>query len=300
MYSRQMTFREVFRMCQAASLLMVLFMMTASPVSAQRVRARYIDPTFSLVLGGGGGVTKYFGEFTDQHFGTVFQVYGKFFVIPEVSVQIDAGFGNYVYNRRNKEKFKGNYFRQFHYDPLFNNATSYNDPDVWKESMKTNSMTFVELRGVLNFFPRRYFNPYLSAGMGIFSYTNSDVKDSEGGTRRLEVLPNGKLFYVIDPANAGKSVGPAVSDLESGYDNLTVVPIGLGFDIMINRRIAFNLDFTYRIVLGRGNDYLDGFGREVLENFQQLDPRTNIHQDESSDAWGTITVGVQVYLLGQR
>ena len=63
----------------------------ATKAEAQKIKYTW-DPTGKLVIGVGGGLTKYFGEFTDQHFGSVFQAHLKYYVIPEIAIQADGGF----------------------------------------------------------------------------------------------------------------------------------------------------------------------------------------------------------------
>jgi len=273
------------------------------PVSAQRTRSTW-DPSSSLVVGIGGGVTKYFGEFTDQNFGGVARAHVKYIIIPEIGIQLDGGLGKYVYNRRIKEKFKGNYFRQFHKDPLFEGATSVDDPAAWKESLKSNDISYAELRVLVNMFPRTYFNPYLSGGVGYFRYVNKDanatVEINGQKVPLLEVNLGGKPFNVVNPANTGNVMGSGYSSLPDDANTNLIVPVSLGFDIMFNEMYSLNLDFTYRFIFGDGRDYMDGFGREVLENFFTVDTRDKIHEDEAPDYWGTATISFQVYLFGSK
>lgn len=294
-------------------LAMVILCLGSSVSQSQKIRYVW-DPTSKLVIGVGGAVTKYFGEFTDQNFGGAFNAYMKFFVVPELALQVDGGAGNYVFNRRWKSKFEGNYFRQFHKDPKYIDAnhprglfaSSPNiDQNVLKESFKTNKFSFAEFRLVINMFPRTFFNPYLSGGVGFMKFFPSDVDARYNGQKIIEVTLDRKPFDVYGDAGAGQNVpvlqgssGPRGSDLPENANTLLIIPVGVGFDILGSELLALNLDFTYRFLTGQGKDFMDAFGKEVVENFASVDPKTTVHPDEASDAWGTASLNLQVYLFG--
>ena len=270
--------------------LLVISLLLAScvVVVARAQKLTYVwDPRGKLVVGVMGGVTKYFGEFTDQHFGSVGGVYAKYYVIPELALQIDGGTGNYVYNRRSRSKFASNYALQF-----------YKDPRLGQEVLEVDKLSFAESRVVINLFPRRSFNTYLSVGVGIMSFNNSNA------SRRL---PNGEHLLNVDfgavpfIAKNGPKFDTLISNVPADANVKTVIPFGLGFDILINEFIAVNFDFTFRVLLGVGKDMMDGFGRETLENFARVNPALYVvHSEEAADSWSTATLGVQIYLFGQN
>ena len=276
---------------------LALLLMSTTASHAQRIRYVW-DPSQKLVIGVGGSAVKYFGEFTDQNWGGAFDMHLKFFIIPEFALQADGGFGNYVYNRRAKGKYIDNYWRQFHNDPIYGGytGTDFDNPNhpIWKESFKTNKFSFAELRAVFNLFPRTFFNAYVSSGIGFMQFNNSDAERRVNGKPILEVLPDHLPFTVIGFPT------PGISDLPENVNKKLVIPVGVGFDILFSELLALNIDATYRFVLGQGNDYLDAFGRDVIQNFKTVDPSVTIHTDESSDAWMTVALGLQVYLFGHN
>ncbi len=270
-------------------------------VDAQKIKYTW-DPTGKLVVGVGGGLTKYFGEFTDQNFGGVFQAHLKYYVIPEIAIQVDGGFGNYVYNRRWKGKFKEQYTYQFYKDPRLGGAilpsSDLVDADFMKRQiLEVDKLSYAEGRVVINLFPRTYFNPYISGGAGMMKYVNSNAQRT--------VLIDGVEEPLLN-VTFGQKVFRLPGDLSSTSglredDNIkAIIPVGFGFDILLTEMISLNLDFTYRFLLGRGKDLMDGFGREVTEDFGTLRPGSYVVSDqEASDSWLTSILGVQVYLFGQ-
>lgn len=269
----------------------------------QAQRVRYVwDPTSKLVIGVGGSVTKYFGEFTDQNWGGAFNAYMKFFVVPELALQVDGGSGKYVYNRRWKEKYQGNYFRQFFNDYRYGRQlTGTDDPKILDQFLITNKLSFAEFRLVINMFPRTYFNPYLSGGVGFMKFYNAHV-DEKG---IAEVVPGDgrKLLQVTldrKPFRVGPTGGVGNSDLPENANTLLIIPVGVGFDILGSELLALNIDLSYHFLTGQGKDFLDGFGKEVIENFQSIDPNVKVHADESSDSWANASINLQVYLFGHN
>ena len=98
------------------SLVLVAIGFLTPCVAAQKITYTW-SPENKLAIGAGAGATKYFGEFTDQNFGTGAQFHAKYFFLPEIALQLDGGFGTYVYNRRLRDEFKDAYTRQFYRDP---------------------------------------------------------------------------------------------------------------------------------------------------------------------------------------
>jgi outer membrane protein OmpA-like peptidoglycan-associated protein/opacity protein-like surface antigen len=290
-------------------LLCVVGIMLPSTMTAQKIRYVW-DPTHKLVLGVGGGATKYFGEFTDQHWGAVFQAHLKFFVIPELAFQLDGGFGNYVYNRRWKESFKGNYVRQFYKDPALGGPRTpeqlqgldVDDPIFKQEKLEVDELSYAEFRLVLNVAPRGFVNPYVSGGIGVMKFTNSNAEETvevAGNPDRqplLNVTFDSKPFTVWE----GATRFDGFSDLAANDDVKMIIPVGVGVDVLFSELFALNLDMSYRFVLGKGNDMLDGFGAEVLENFEAAGTRDKVSDNEGVDSWGAITLGAEFYLFGHN
>ena len=279
-------------------------MMPASTVHAQKIVYTW-DPENMLIIGAGGGATKYFGEFTDQYFGALLYGYARYNILSELGVQIDGGFGSYVYNRRLRDEFKNLYIRQFYRDPRLGGQQAFpEDIDAWARendaSLRTpvfekEKLWFSEARFYVNLFPERWVNPYLSAGAGIMRYEVANAESKlDDGHALLNVVFGAKPFSIDTP----EGVVTKKSTLPADANTLTIIPVGVGFDILLTEDIAINADFSYRFLIGDGNDMMDGLGQVVQENFNLAGGVDRTKAAETADSWGSITLGIQFYLFG--
>lgn len=274
----------------------------AASLHAQKVTYTW-NPRNMLVIGAGGGLSKYFGEFTDQHFAAIGQGHAKYFLLPELAVQLDGGMGNYTYNRRLRDEFKDAYIRQFYRDPKLVGLLEYpedfssvaDDQRFRNQVMETDKLWFVEGRLIVNLFPQRKINPYLSVGAGMMRYENNNASTTlSDGNPLLNVTFGEEPFTVDTP-------GGLVTDdsnLPDGANTLPIVPVGMGLDLILTEQVALNADLTYRFLLGDGKDMMDGFGKVVQENFNAAGRVDRTESTENADSWGSFTIGVQVYLFG--
>ena len=299
---RPFLIRKSLLSCIAAALLLG----GGAPASAQKITYSW-DPQGRLVIGVGGGATKYFGEFTDQNFGAFGGLYIKYFLIPEIAIQVDGGFGSYRYNRRWKPKFSDSYIMQFWRDPALRNldpskpeesimALDLGNPEWQKQILETDKLSYAEGRLVLNMFPRHSFNPYFSIGAGVMKYVNTNAEATNNGYPVLNVTFDRQEFWVRTPTGPAKGN----SDLPADANVKMIVPVGLGFDLLLTDFIAINIDGTFRMLLGQGKDMMDGFGKESKENFIRIGYNDVVHAEEAGDSWLTISLGVQAYLFGQN
>jgi outer membrane protein OmpA-like peptidoglycan-associated protein len=294
------------RMCFALALVLCLFLWPRQCAHAQKITYGW-EPLHMLVLGAGGGATKYFGEFTDQYFGATFYGYMRYYVLNEVALQLDGGVGNYVYNRRLRDKFKSAYVRQFYRDPrLVGGMLDYpanieeiaDDVRMRTPVFEKEPLWFGEFRMLVNLFPRRTVNPYFTAGVGLMQYDNAAAGTIlDDGHSLLNVTFGKEPFYVDLPDG---SVAEGISRIPADANTLAVIPVGFGVDIRLNEYIAVNADVTYRFLLGEGNDMMDGFGNPVQEHFNRIGQVDRVKALENPDSWGTITLGLHVYLFGHR
>jgi hypothetical protein len=285
--------------------LWLLLPLTSFTVSAQKVTYTW-SPDEMLVIGAGGGFTKYFGEFTDQNFGGAAHFHAKYFFMPEVAMQVDGGFGNYVYNRRLRDEFKDAYTRQFYKDPRLLGLTEFpqgdfsvfaNDPAMRRQVMETDKLVYGEVRGLVNLFPRSRLNVYFSTGLGLMRYENSNINRTlPDGSPLLNVTLGSETFGVDTP----EGVREGISTLSADANTLPIIPVGFGFDLLLTDQIALNLDLSYRFLLGSGNDMMDGFGVDVQELFNAAGRVDRTRSTENADSWGSMTLGVQVYLFGHK
>ncbi|MDT8324742.1 MAG: hypothetical protein RRA94_11550, partial [Bacteroidota bacterium] len=284
-------------LCAGAMLLAM-----AASLHAQKVTYRW-NPQGMLVIGAEGGATKYFGEFTDQHYGWMGQAHAKYFVLPEIGIQLNGGMGSYAYNRRLRDEFKDAYVRQFYRDPRLlglsefpeDFASAANDPRMRNPVMENDKLWFVEGRVIINLFPQNWLNPYISFGAGLMRYENENANTTLPDGNPLLNVTFGKESFTVD--TPGGLVTRA-STLEADANTLPIIPVGMGLDFLITEQIALNADISYRFLLGDGRDMMDGLGKVVQENFNAAGRVDRTTSTENADSWGSFTVGVQVYLFG--
>lgn len=297
---RRRPYRRLFvtLLCAGALLLAM-----AASLHAQKVTYRW-NPQGMLVIGAEGGATKYFGEFTDQHFGWMGQGHAKYFILPEVGVQLNGGMGSYVYNRRLRDEFKDAYVRQFYRDPRLLGLTEFpedfstnaaNDDAMRNQVMETDKLWFVEGRVIVNLFPERWINPYISFGAGMMRYENANANETLADGRPLLNVTFGNEPFYLDNGSAAPA---GKSTLPEDANTLPIVPVGLGLDLILTEQIALNADITYRFLVGDGKDMMDGLGKVVQENFNAAGRVDRTTSTENADSWGSFTLGVQVYLFG--
>ncbi len=286
----------------------VVFACLLSLVSGNNAHAQKItytwDPEHMLIIGAGGGATKYFGEFTDQYYGAMLYGFARYNILSELGIQIDGGFGNYVYNRRLRDEFKDVYARQFYRDPRLvgqldfpegDFSTIADDPRMRNTVFEKDKLWFSEARVVINLFPKRWVNPYITAGAGILRYENANAETKlSDGRSLLNVTLGNKPFYVDTP----EGIVEENSTLSADANTLTIIPVGFGFDILLTEDIAINADISYRFLLGDGNDMMDGLGKVVQENFNIAGRVDRTKSTENADSWGSFSLGVQFYLFG--
>lgn len=282
----------------------MLMLACGMPAHAQKITYTW-DPEHMLIIGAGGGATKYFGEFTDQYYGAMLYGFARYNILSELGIQIDGGLGNYVYNRRLRDEFKDVYTRQFYRDPRLVGQLEFpttgdfseiaNDPRMRNTVFEKDKLWFSELRFVINLFPKRWVNPYLTAGAGILRYENANAERKlADGRPLLNVTFGDEPFFVDTPTGVVESN----STLSADANTLTIIPVGFGFDILLTEDIAINADISYRFLIGDGNDMMDGLGKVVQENFNLAGRVDRTKSTENADSWGSFSLGVQFYLFG--
>jgi hypothetical protein len=301
--------RSLFTPCSRLALAaLVAALLPCAHAGAQKLAYAW-DPTGMLVLGVGGGVTKYFGEFTDQHFGGALDLHAKYFIIPEVGVQINGGYGSYTYNRRMMVGSEGTYVRQFYRDPQLKglNTTPFPtnidelilDPAMRKEVLEHDKLSYFEGRALVNLFPKERVNPYFSIGAGVTTYSNGNAETTlPDGVPLLNVTFNNAPFVVDLPDGSVSQAQP--STLPDGANTVVTLPLGIGFDWTLTEQVGVNLDVSYRFLFGEGKDMMDGFGRPVQENFNAAGRVDRVKSIENPDSWLSVSIGVQAYLFGQH
>lgn len=297
---------HIMRRTFVRGLSLLLLLCSASALNAQKVTYTW-NPQHMLVIGAGGGVTKYFGEFMDQNYGAMGQGHLKYFILPELGFQINAGMGNYVYNRRLRDEFKFAYARQFYRDPRLTGLLEFpegdfsevaDNPVMRNPVLEVDKLWFAEARIIINLFPERWVNAYISTGVGMLRYENSN------GNRLLaDGHPVLNVTFGEEPFWVDSQTGEIVSgssNIPADANTLPIIPVGLGLDIMITEQVAFNADVTYRFLVGDGADMMDGFGKIVQENFNAAGRVDRTKSTENADSWGSFSLGFEIYLFGHK
>ncbi|PLX24748.1 MAG: hypothetical protein C0600_12735 [Ignavibacteria bacterium] len=300
------TLLHIVRRVFVNGLITVLLFCAATPLRAQKVTYTW-NPQHMLVFGAGGGLTKYFGEFMDQNYGGMGQAHVKYFILPELGFQINGGLGNYVYNRRLRDQFKFAYARQFYRDPRLVGLTEFPEGDFSEVAdnplmrnpvLEVDKLWFAEARVIVNLFPERWVNAYISTGVGMLRYENSNANRMLADGRSVLNVGFGAEPFWVDTQSG--EIASGISNIPADANTLPIIPVGLGLDIMITEQVAFNADVTYRFLIGDGADMMDGFGEIVQENFNAAGRVDRTKSTENADSWGSFSLGFEIYLFGHK
>lgn len=148
-------------------------------------RPRYPDGTFSV--GGGGGITKYFGEFNDEHVGYNAGFNAQYTFHPSVFLGVHAGAGRLIYDRRTRAEGVSEYRFQFNGD-----EAQYRHTDFFTANLRLG----------VNLFPRQFMNVYLYSGVGVTNYSPRDYE-----LNSVTVQPHREEFATITvPAGIGAEI----------------------------------------------------------------------------------------------
>lgn len=184
-----------------------------------------------LEIGLTGYITKYFGEFTDNKVGLAGGFFTKYYIpyVPEFAIGARASTGKLQYERRYKNRFGDDFFRQFP-------KSSFLDASERAYERYT-KVTTVDFLLFINLFPRSQINYYLFGGYSVLSFQNQDIQES--------------------PLDRGgfKTNYPNFKD-ENEFDYHWVG--GMGIDYFISRDISAGLFLSYRLLT---TDLLDGFAQ---------------------------------------
>jgi len=184
-----------------------------------------------LEVGATGQFTKYFGEFTDNNIGYGGGFITKYFIptFPELSVGAKASYGYLLYDRRYKNRFGTDFYRQFPKDYFI-------DADRMSYEKETD-ITTVDFFLNFNLFPRSQINYYLFVGYSVLSFQNEDIDNSP-------LDPGGDKIHYED------------FKVQDGFDFHLVG--GMGIDFFITKNVSLGAFASYRLL---NTDMLDGYSQ---------------------------------------
>ncbi len=225
-----------------------------SSAHAQLLEDKPIPMRFSgrlLSLYAGGGNAVYFGEF-DGGFGGVHGIAAMgYAVFPELTIALTADVGLLPLTRG-----PGNLDRALYDFQFF----SPGDRDVPSHI----SYTAFDLSAQINLFPRRFYNLFFTAGVGVTLYNSADFDDA-------------RLRPTADfPAALG-------------------VPVGIGLEHFLLRNISVTVLLRNTFLLTGDFDAYDGY--EVAQEYNR---RARVDVDLPSgfgDSYASATFGVRIYLF---
>ncbi len=183
-------------------------------------------------FGFNAGGTKYWGEFTDNQFWLGGDIFLRYNVIPNFSLQATFGLAQLRWKTdkdplaKYLEYFGANAQQGDHYQG------NPNYPRI-QEKNSTRINTY-ELYATLNLFPTQRFVPYIFAGAGLMNY-----EPKAGDTGYEGSLPN---------------------NIKNIYEkNQFVIPLGVGFEMYLTDDLVLNSRGTLRLT---GTDYLDDLSKK--------------------------------------
>ncbi|TAL70657.1 MAG: hypothetical protein EPN82_01670 [Bacteroidetes bacterium] len=220
-----------------------------------------------LAFGFNGGLSKYWGEFTDNQFWLQGQGFLRYNIIRTLSLQASFGLTQIRY-KTDADALKSypNYFGQdakqgYKYPGLAALITDKNSDRI---------LTY-ELTLSYNFFPSQTFVPHVFVGLGYMSF-----EPKIGDTGYEGAAPNNSL------GNYKKS------NME--------FPMGIGFETYLNDDLVLNANVTYRIL---GTDYLDDLADKDYTGPTQSGVQSKYAGSKGDDKLLTFGLGLTYYILGE-
>jgi len=181
-----------------------------------------------LAFGLNYGMTKYWGEFTDNQFWWGGDLFLRYNVVPHFSVQ--ATFGLAAMRWKIDDKVTAKYPDYFGENPIVGQSVYPGTNVVIRDKNQTRINTY-ELYLTYNMFPSYSFVPYVFAGAG---YMNFEPRSGDTGYEGA--LPN-------------NSAGV--------YEkNEFVIPLGIGFEAYLTDNLVLNGRGTFRLT---NTEYLDDY-----------------------------------------
>lgn len=224
-----------------------------------------------LSFGINAGMTKYWGEFTDNQFWIGGDAFLRYNIIPQVSLQATVGLGQIRWKTDAAALGKyPNYFGEGaeegspYLDEFGNPIEKPNGDARAIQDKNSNRIITYELYATYNFFASQSFVPYVFGGIGFMNH-----EPNAGDTGYEGALPN-NVANVYDKSNF-------------------IIPFGLGFELYITENLVFNGRGTLRLT---NTDYLDDLSSEG-------EGITDPAADAADDLFMTFGIGLSYYILGE-
>lgn len=225
------------RGCFLSLVFLCLFANTGmAQVSDSATTPRYYEhsalyPNGRLEVGAIGIATKYFGEYTDNKTGYGFGLLTRYFFpfLPELGAGARFTHGRLLYERRYKERFGSDFFRQYPEEDF---------PDASKmQVLRYTKITTGEVFIALNLFPYHRLNYYAFGGAGVLFFQAQDIVDNPLDGSGVKVnYPDFKDESEIDIHLLG----------------------GLGIDYYVTKNFSVGVQGVYHKL---GTDILDGYAQ---------------------------------------
>ncbi|MFP4544060.1 MAG: OmpA family protein [Candidatus Kapaibacterium sp.] len=199
-------------------LLLLLFFVVSLSFIPNEAKAQS-EPN-RLAFGVNYGLIKYWGEFTDNQFWFGGDLFLRYNIFSQLSLQATFGLANMRY--KTGEEAQSKYPEYFElYDDF---GVDIND----KNSVRINTY---EMYISYNLFSHEPFVPYIFAGAGLMNY-----EPKSGDTGYDGALPN---------------------NIDGAYEKTQlVIPVGIGFESYLTDNLVLNGRGTFRLT---GTDYLDDY-----------------------------------------
>ena len=175
---------------------------------------------------------------------------------PAATIFFRKNFGNYIAGRI------GASFAQLGYSDVYNTHNEY----MYRRNLSFNSNVWeLALQGDFNFFrfmpgePQYNFTPYVTLGVGIFSYDPY-------------AYLNGEKYFLRQEGTEGQ--GSSLYPDHKPYSTMAIsFPIGAGIKYAINDRINIAFEILHRIT---STDYLDDVSTTYVNPLAFWDPTSNL------------------------
>lgn len=178
-----------------------------------------------MSFGINAGIVKYWGDFSDNQIWVGGDVFLRYNIIPQFSLQANVGVGQIRY------KVNGNALSSYntYYGDNAKIGDFYPGTTTTINDKNSTRVSTYEMYATYNLFPSQKFVPYLFVGIGMLNYEPSSGDSGYDGA----LLNNAAKVY---------------------DKNQMIYPVGIGYELYMSDNLVFNGRATFRFT---GTDYLD-------------------------------------------
>lgn len=211
-------------------LVLLLIVISEFAISNQIANGQSEGGRVSFGFNAGG--TKYWGEFTDNQFWLGGDIFLRYNVVPNFSLQATFGLAQLRWKTGKDPLAK--YFEYFGENAQQGDRYQGNPNYPRIQEKNSTRINTYELYATLNLFPTQRFVPYIFAGAGLMNF-----EPKAGDTGYEGSLPN---------------------NINGVYEkNQFVIPLGVGFEMYLTDDLVLNGRGTLRLT---GTDYLDDLSKK--------------------------------------